>query len=631
MRTFCADFETSVYEGQTDTEVWASAVVELHTEDVLLFSDIDSTFMFFLTLKENLIVYYHNLKFDGSFWLYWLMTKTDYKPCYTEDEDGNVTWCDRFKMPSKSYRYVVSDMGQWYCMYIQTPYARIEIRDSLKLLPFKLEKIGKSFKTKHRKLTMEYEGERHAGYVMMPEEEEYISNDVLVLKEAIEIMEEQKHTKLTIGACCLSEFRSFFSKDEYKNLFPDLTEVSCPFTGFDNADSYIRKTYRGGWCYLKEGEEGKIQQGGLTLDVNSLYPSMMHSMSGNWFPIGLPHWWEGKLPEEADKPNKYFFIHVRTRFRLKKGKLPMIQIKGSLVYPSNEWLKTSDIRDKQGIYHSSYTLFGKKYESKVDLYLTQTDYKLLHEQYDLYDYEEINGAWFYNAIELFDTYIDKYKHIKQHSEGAIRELAKLFLNNLYGKLGANDDSSFKVAYLNDEECLRYKTQDDHNKKSGYIPCGSAITSYARNFTIRAAQANYDRFIYADTDSLHCKGLITDMINVPLHSSEFCHWKHESSWDTGIFVRQKTYIEHIVEENGEPIDSPYYNIKCAGMGERPKKLLAWSLGERPELGRLTKDEEEFLAVPRTLNDFRIGLKVPSKLIPVNIKGGVLLKRTTFEMR
>ena len=33
-RTFMADFETTVYEGQTSTEVWASACVELYTEDV---------------------------------------------------------------------------------------------------------------------------------------------------------------------------------------------------------------------------------------------------------------------------------------------------------------------------------------------------------------------------------------------------------------------------------------------------------------------------------------------------------------------------------------------------------------------------------------------------------------------
>ena len=34
------DFETSVYAGQTSTEVWASAVVQLYTEDVKIFNSI---------------------------------------------------------------------------------------------------------------------------------------------------------------------------------------------------------------------------------------------------------------------------------------------------------------------------------------------------------------------------------------------------------------------------------------------------------------------------------------------------------------------------------------------------------------------------------------------------------------
>ena len=36
-RYFVGDFETTVYKGQVNTEVWASAVVELFTEDVKIF------------------------------------------------------------------------------------------------------------------------------------------------------------------------------------------------------------------------------------------------------------------------------------------------------------------------------------------------------------------------------------------------------------------------------------------------------------------------------------------------------------------------------------------------------------------------------------------------------------------
>ena len=46
---------------------------------------------------------------------------------------------------------------------------------------------------------------------------------------------------------------------------------------------------------------------------------------------------------------------------------------------------------------------------------------------------------------------------------------------------------------------------------------------------------------------------------------------------------------------------------------------------------TEEEKEFLKVKRELADFKVGLKVPGKLMPKRIKGGTLLVETTYEMR
>ena len=72
-KTLVCDFETTVYEGQDNTQVWASACVEIGTEDVLIFHSIDETYDYFKSLNTDLICYYHNLKFDGEFILYYLM------------------------------------------------------------------------------------------------------------------------------------------------------------------------------------------------------------------------------------------------------------------------------------------------------------------------------------------------------------------------------------------------------------------------------------------------------------------------------------------------------------------------------------------------------------------------------
>ena len=54
-------------------------------------------------------------------------------------------------------------------------------------------------------------------------------------------------------------------------------------------------------------------------------------------------------------------------------------------------------------------------------------------------------------------------------------------------------------------------------------------------------------------------------------------------------------------------------------------------EEKETFEFTEEEKEFLRVKRTLEDFKVGLCVPGKLMPKRIKGGTLLVETTYEMR
>lgn len=650
-RTFVGDFETTVYKNQTSTEVWASAVVELGTEEVFIHHSIQETFMFLTSMKTNIRIYYHNLKFDGVFWLDYFL-KNNFIQAYEKfNEDGTQgKFLKDFEMPNKSIKYSISDMGQFYTITVKYKGYFIEFRDSLKLLPFKVKEIGKAFKTKHQKLEMEYNGFRYAGCNITNEEKQYIANDVLVVKEALEMLFSEGHNKLTIGSCCLSEFKKTFDSKEYDFFFPNVYELQIDETKhtYKTAGKWIHKTYRGGWCYLVKSKANKKFTYGCTFDVNSLYPSMMHSQSGNRYPVGKPHFWIGNIPDEALQENHFYFVHVRTRFYLKKGFLPFIQIKSNWMYSGTESLETSDWFHN-GKYHKWYhDEKGNLKPTTVDLYLTMMDFELIKKHYELVDYEEIDGCWFDSEIGLFDWYIDKYKKQKMGSKGAKRTLAKLYLNNLYGKMAASMESSFKVAYLKND-AISFMAVHEEDKKPGYIPIGSAITSYARCFTIKAAQANYHwnkrGFIYADTDSIHCDLNPEEVKGVTIHPSEFCCWKAESNWDFAIFARQKTYIEHITHEDNELINKPYYNIKCAGMPEHSKDLFEMSItgisnwfidgydAMCDELGITNYSEAElnFLSQPRTLEDFKLGLEVPGKLLPKRIPGGVLLVDTPYKMR
>ena len=447
------------------------------------------------------------------------------------------------------------------------------------------------------------------------------------------------------------------SSPVYKLCFPNIYEIPLEDETHDygspNAGEYVRRSYKGGWCYLVKGKENKIKKKGTTADVNSLYPSMMHSESGNRFPIGKPTFWKGNyIPEEAQENDKYYFIRIKTKFYLKTGYLPFIQIKNNFIYRGTECLTTSMYYDKgTARYYEKYqdVYTGEVKDTFVTLTLTMTDYILMKEHYKLAECEILDGCYFYSAIGIFDRYINKYREIKIRSEGAVREIAKLFLNNLYGKMASNEDSSFKVAYLKEDNSISFLSVQQKDKIPGYIPIGSAITSYARNFTIRAAQKNYHGanergFIYADTDSIHCDLLPEEIKGIKVDPVNFCCWKLESCWNIGLFVRQKTYIEHITHENCVPVNQiidkktgkpkkPYFNVKCAGMPERCKDLFIKSLTRYKikETDKFSEEEQEIINKKYKLKDFKIGLSLYGKLRPVRIEGGVVLVNTPYVMR
>lgn len=621
---YALDFETTVYEGQQETEVWSSAGVEVGTDSEKVFIDhsIQDTFERFENICNtgcDVFGYYHNLKFDGYFWVDYLLRKG-----YTAI-DGK-----KEKLKSGELRCTISDLGSWYIVEFSCGGGTVTLFDSLKLIPFSLEVAGKNFDTKHKKLKMEYKGRRFAGCSISDEEKKYIENDVLVLKECLEYMFSQGHDSLTIAGCCKSEFYSMIGYWGWKDLFPDLTKITMDSNiyGASNADEYIRKSYHGGWCYVVPDKTNRVYKNGVTADVNSLYPSMMSSESGNVYPVGKPHFWKGNfIPEKAKKSNFYYFVRFKCRFRIKEGYLPFVQIKGSQFYKSTEMLESSELTYK-GKKYNTVTIGDDVYTSDVTLTMTQEDYKLFHEHYNVSRETILDGCYFWTEGKIFDEYIDKYRKqkIEASKEGnkAKKTVAKLFLNSLYGKLSASDDSSHQIPYLDKEkDIVKFVTVVEHKKQAGYIAIGSAITSYARNFTIRAAQKNfygYDNkygFIYADTDSIHCalKPDQKELNGIKVDDTAFCCWKLESNWDEGIFVRQKTYIEHVTHEDGKPVDNPYYNIKCAGMPSTCKNKIYDDL-------KLNK---------KSLTDFKSGLEVDGKLMPKKIHGGVILVDTTYKMK
>ena len=189
---YMADFETTVYDGQTSTEVWAAALVKIGTEDVVIYHSIGDFLKAVEALSESnesdVIVYFHNLKFDGTFILSYLLSTGLYRQALQQDKHGDYYFDEDKHLSNGQFKYMISDMGQWYEITLKYQGHFIRFRDSLKLLPFSVKKIGKDFKTKHQKLEMEYKGYRYAGCEITQAEQEYIANDVLVVAEALQML-----------------------------------------------------------------------------------------------------------------------------------------------------------------------------------------------------------------------------------------------------------------------------------------------------------------------------------------------------------------------------------------------------------------------------------------------------------
>jgi len=543
-------------------------------------------------------LYFHNLRFDGSFIVNWL-----YRNGYTYNKTGK----------KNTFYTVISRMGQWYMIDICQGYKgkrkiHTVIYDSLKKLPFKVEEIAKSYKLNVLKGEIDYTAYRPPNHKLTDEEIAYIKNDLEIVADALQIQFNQGLEKMTIGLDAISDFKAIINRKKFENLFPTVSI---------QMNENFRLAYRGGFTWVNPKFQNKELEEGIVFDINSMYPSQMYYKP---LPYGLPIYFKGEYQEDPEYP--LYIAHIRCDFEIKKDKIPTIQIKKN-VFKENEYLTSS-----RGEY--------------PDLYVTNVDWKLIQEHYDLYDVQFLEGWKFRAKTGFFKQYIEKWMYVKTHNEGAIKQNAKLMLNNLYGKFATNPDVTNKIPYLKDDGSLGFTMPKDENgeeikefKDPVYTPLAVFITSWARDEIIRTAQKVYHRIIYCDTDSMHLLGTeppkeIADKID----DNKLGFWKHESTFKRAKFIRQKTYIEEIyakwVEKDGERIKKPcgkdeaettILSVKCAGMPESVKKhvtfenfKIGFSYGYDPITGNGNPDEEK-----------------DAKLLPKQVPGGVVLMPTIFTIK
>lgn len=629
---WACDFETYVPQNEEDfTYVWSAAFVPLYEEgdNVRIVPNIKEFFDIFLTDEDNTHIhtlYFHNLKFDGTFIVDYLL-----KNGYSHSNEN--------PLQPNEFQCVISGMGAWYAINIQSATNFISIRDSLKLLPFSLRQIGQDFELIHQKTTMDYFNKTSLEDCNELDIE-YIKEDVLVLREALEGILTTSIRGLTIGSMCMKDYKlrffKKFGKAFWEEFFPKLTDIIL-----DNGlteDEYVRKSYRGGVCYAYR--TGYFTNG-MTYDKVSMYPGVMMKYK---LPYGRGIYFQNHIPfyemyccdfgveydihdfdwSIAHNSDFFFFVHVRCNFELKSGFIPTLQIKNNPLYFANDYLTTSAI-DINGKKYKHYIKDGSIVPTSVDLYLTQYDLELLLKHYNVTDFEIIDGVYYKARDDMFSMYIKYWARIKKESTGALRQFAKLMLNNLYGKLSTNPKRTMKIPYLEDN-IVKYEIIEN-NSDAVHIACGSAITACARYELLTTAQANEKYLLYMDTDSIHMtKVNPKHILKTPLAKigKEIGLWDKESEWTEGYFIRAKTYAEYVTKK-----EKQVWELRGCGCPPRSKNLFLEAVDGIERVTDKNKTEREWVKTHNlTLADFTYGLSIPGKLIPKIVKGGTVLIDTFF---
>lgn len=537
--------------------------------------DIDSFINYCSLINESSSFYFHNLKFDGEFIIHYLLTH-------------GFVHVNEKKLGVNQFSTIISDLNVFYCIKVKfKEEVIISFFDSLKLLNFSVEEVAKAFNLSIKKLEIDYKAKREKGHKITDEEKEYLKHDVMIMSLALEKMFEMKITRMTIASNAMNFFKDTISKKRFEEWFkPPLY------------DKDLRQAYKGGFTYLNEIYRGKEVKEGIVLDVNSLYPSVMYYSP---MPYGEGIYFDGKYV--PDKLYNLYIQNITCQFRIKKDMIPTIQIKNNLSFVPTEYLSSSS-------------------GESINLTLTNVDLKLFLEHYDIYDVS-YNWGWKYkSSTKIFKSYIDYWNELKvkatKEGNKPLRTIAKLMLNSLYGKFAASPEGRSKIPYL-DNNIVKYKLSELEERTAYYLPISIFITSWARDKTIRSAQAVYHRFIYADTDSLHLEG--TDIPeNLLISDTELGKWKIESTFKRGKYLRQKCYIEDAVtpvdeiekfkKENPECLHlvskDSIINIVCAGMPKGCYKNVTWE-------------------------NFDYGSVFDGKLGVKHTDGGIVLVDTTFTIK
>lgn len=454
MNWIAGDFETSnsdINIKEKYTRVWLWDIYD-HDKKTHYNGDDIETFFDVLFTYPSTIIYFHNLKFDGSFALNYLLSN-GFK---ISNSHENMT-----------ISTLITDRLVWYTFTVYYCGCKYVFRDSMKKIIGTIANAAKAFDLPIMKGEIDYKLHRDKGYKPTEKELAYIHNDTEIMSDILEYYYANGMTSITNASDAMKAYKSIIGEKKYKHLYPILSK---------EIDDFIRASYKGGYCYLNPKFANKDLGVMYTYDVKSMYPSVMAYAD---LPFGVPVHYEGAYEEDELMPLFIQKIHVDCK--LKEGHVPSIQSKSFMS------IKLNYLKDTDGM--------------TIELTLTSLDLMNLFEDYDIYSIDFIEGYKFRSSKDLFREYVDFYYEKKETSKGALKQLYKIFLNSLYGKFAMMTERSQAIPQIL-EGVNKYDRTELEEVDATYTAVASFITASARFKLLRAIRANLENFVYCDTDSIH---------------------------------------------------------------------------------------------------------------------------------
>lgn len=608
-KAWVADFETTTlpsYKIEGEVRVYAWCLVSIACDRMYHGIDIASFIDTIIELRgQGLLetIFYHNLAFDGAFLEVYLQNSG------YDWANFNVNKKDEMIYPL-TYTTLRSKMGALYSMTIITPTCRmINLFDSAKLYPIKVEKLGKAVGIEKLKDNYDYDKYRPVGYQMTDDEWLYVTHDVLIVKEAlIKNFEKYPFFKITRSSLAYERMKRVTLESIYdgaENVPNDWRKRWNQMFPKTDVKMWreLHKAYAGGIVYVNPELKGKtLYDKGKTYDVNSEYPGVMLNKT---FPCGFPVTFDGiydankigkmqvsyklkgmELKSEIDTPLSQCPLHIqkfKCAFKLKDKAIPCLPKKLSLT-------------NKAVITH----------EDLIDPVLTLCDVDLKHflRNYEIVGDVEFLGGWAFQAIESpFAPFIElcANEKITADKEGneMMRLMSKLDMNGCYGKFAQNIKQDIKKSVVSEDNILKFFEVEEEEQEQNYLPMAIWITAWARDTLLTGAYTvDPDKLCYMDTDSIHFLGDTPEALKGLIDPYKLGYWKLECEWTAGKFLRDKAYAEMV---DGE------LDVKCAGLSQEAKDNI------------------------KSFDDFYLGGTYEGTIVKKMVAGGVLLTKQTKELR